>query len=152
MPAPTRHARPDASMSQLVRAGRCVYLWGDFKRAVPLLEQAIAFDWRKGRLWSDRHTVEWSFMALLEERALAGDWPEFDAIWGRALERCQELGMSFPFMHPHQDRLLDLCMEAHQVQYLPTLVQRVEPRDSHLPEQTAVRLEKAKSLILRSHK
>lgn len=147
--AASRHksAAPDRSINHIVRAGKCLFEAADFEAAMPLLEQAVVFDWRAGRLWGDRHTVQWAFGAMLEEKATAGDWISFDAVWKRAISRCNELEMEFPSIHPIQECLLETCLNEQKTEYLSTLVQRIEGRNSAIPSSIRDLVKQAKKAI-----
>lgn len=143
--ARSRWAAPDQSMNYLVRAGRCFFESGDYASAIPLLERAIAFDWRAARLWADRHTTEWAFVCLLEDCARRADFSGFQALWERALQRGEELEFPFPTIHPLQERLLEICLVHRLLHYLPRIVAMIEARESRLPKALRSRIAAARA-------
>src|SRR5262249_13986793 len=66
-------ALADQSFSYRLRAAVCRWDAGQFEEARPTLRESLTFDWKAARLWSDRHTSEWSFCRFLMEQAAAGD-------------------------------------------------------------------------------
>jgi|GEM_PF-891595 len=140
-------AAPDQTMNYVVRAGSNFAAAGDLSRATPLLRQAIDFDWKAGRLWGDRHTVQWAYMCFLRDHAQRKEWEAFLSCWREAGARCEELEMEFPFIHPFQEELLDLCLEEKLMEPLPALVRGINERTKRVPAALKAKVKIANDLL-----
>lgn len=126
------------------RAALSIARAGDFAAAKPALEDALAHDWTKRPLSSERLTLEAVETVLLEHAT----GPEFLALWQLAEERGAALSFPFPSAWPHQERLFDRCVHVHEVPRARALAQRIEGERAELPAALlerlkAVRLEQA---------
>ena len=140
-------AKPDSTMNHLVRAGTHFAEAGEFSRAYPFLRQAIEFDWKAGRLWGDRHVVEWAFVAILRQCATLQNWNDFRATWEEAVARSAQLEMSFPSIYPFQEELLTVCIDNRILDLLPNVINAIERRDSRINRDLNSKLELARTLI-----
>lgn len=93
-----------------VRGALCRHEAGDKQAALPVLEEALDYDWRKADAWAGRFVTEAAFTALLADAAESRDVERFQELWTRALQRMDALGARFPAVWPNQQRLLDLCL------------------------------------------
>lgn len=125
-------SRVDRSFSARIRAGLCLFDAGLREEARPILDEALTFDWLGARLRSDCHMMEWAFFRCMLEAAEHRDLSRFRDLWTRAVRRGEELKYPFPSIHPHQERLLELCAQlglaeqcAHLVSFVPTTRSRV---------------------------
>lgn len=117
----------DQAPSDIVRAAINFNLAGRHEIAEPILREAIAFDWIGAGLKEDSHMVEWSYFELLKN-SLKFSSTSFDEIFEEAIGRCQELGMSFPFIHAKQEFLLNGCLAHGFERHIPLLVERIKCR------------------------
>jgi hypothetical protein len=82
---------------------------GDVSSAWPILVEATTFDWAAAGIAEDSHFTEWAFVEMLIVLADQNDKVAFSSLFQKAVTRCRELGRSFPFVHPKQALLLELC-------------------------------------------
>ncbi|MEM7349536.1 MAG: hypothetical protein AAF657_01935 [Acidobacteriota bacterium] len=140
-------ARPDNSMNYVARAGIHLAQAGEFERAEPYLQQAIEFDWKAGRLWGDRHMVEWAFVCLLRHHASREAWKAFLSTWGEACARARQLDMNFPSIHPFQDELLTICVGNRLLEPLQQIIEGIESRPGRIKSGLKLKVARAKDLL-----
>lgn len=99
-------AAADRSILYRARAAYCLWDAGEFDRARPILNEVIAFDWKSGRLWADRHDTEKAYSRLIVEAAVTQDLNRVEALWGQAVARCSSLTWDFPKIVTEQKELL----------------------------------------------
>jgi hypothetical protein len=111
----------------VARAAMIRHEAGDEETARHLFDQVIAFDWRSAgtALLSDAHVVEWAFAARLER---VRDPTTFHGLYAKAVQRCGELGWSFPRIHPKQDVLLERAVKLGCVPVVRVLLERIANR------------------------
>lgn len=100
----------DKGFEMRVRGALARHEAGDKAGAIPVLTEALDYDWRKADAWGGRFVTEAAFTALLADAAEARDTERFQELWNRALQRMDALGSRFPSVWPNQTRLLDLCL------------------------------------------
>lgn len=93
-----------------VRAALARHEAGDKAAALPVLEEALEYDWKKAGAWPGRFVTEAAFTALLADASEARDTERFRDLWTQATERMDALGARFPSVWPNQTRLLELCL------------------------------------------
>lgn len=111
--AAKRHfaAKPDQSFIYRVRAALCLWDGGIFESARPILNEALIFDWKRNRLWGDRHDSEKAVTRLLMEKAVEGDSVGFVELWRVASDRGEAIEFPFPTVVPHQKQLLIAALQ-----------------------------------------
>lgn len=109
---------------------------GEFEKAKPALEEALAQDWSKRPLSGERLSLEAAETTLLEHATGA----EFIALWHLAEERGAKVAFPFPSAWPHQERLFDRCVTLRDFARARSLAQRIENERTELSESLAEKL------------
>lgn len=118
---------PDQTMNHVLRAAMALVGAGQLATALPMLRAATRFDWAAAGIPNDAHTTEWAYVELLAVAAQEGE-AAFDQLFDEAIARCHALGMHFPFIHPKQERLLQLCLERNWLTHVPRIVAAIRAR------------------------
>jgi hypothetical protein len=126
----TAEATPgrDQTMVYRSRAAVCFARAGKIERAWPLLEETSVHDWRASGTEADSNFSEWAFVEMLAVHAERGDRAAFAALFARAVARGDELGERFPFIHPKQDLLLQLCEQLGLTAEAQVVAERIRER------------------------
>jgi tetratricopeptide (TPR) repeat protein len=119
-----------------VRAALALARSGEFEKAKPALEDALAQDWSKPPLSGERLALEGAEATLLEHATGA----EFLALWHLAEERGARVAFPFPSAWPHQERLFERCVALRDFTRARALAQRIENERTELSEALAERL------------
>ncbi|ANH69153.1 hypothetical protein ABE85_19145 [Mitsuaria sp. 7] len=135
------YATPDRTITSEARAAFCYWDAGDLEQARPLLRKVIQTDWKKARLWSDRHDTEKAFMRLILEAASQGNGAQFDALWLEASQRGQDLDYPFPTILPNQKKLLQAALLLERFDAVRQVLLRINPE--HLQNDHELQLLKA---------
>ncbi|WP_224247005.1 hypothetical protein [Hyalangium gracile] len=144
-----RRDDPERAPIHRADAGIALHQAGRTAEARPLLEAALAQDWRKPALWQDSLHVDWAGTLLLEQAHAARDAKAFDTVWAQALAQGRQLHRPFPANWLNQERLLTLLMARGDGPRAVHVATRIEASRHYLPRALAAQVAEARTLARR---
>jgi tetratricopeptide (TPR) repeat protein len=141
-----RRDTPERAPVHRIDAGIALHEAGRHAEARPLLESALALDWRAPALWPERLHVDWAAALLLEQAHARGDSEAFDAVWAQALALGRVTERPFPANWLNQERLLALLLERRDGARAVQVATRIEASHEYVPRALAERVREARTL------
>jgi hypothetical protein len=138
----------DAAHAPLHRAdaGVALHLAGERDQARPLLEEALAADWRSPALRPGRLRTDWAASLLIEDALAAGDGERVARLWAEAQARGAQLGLPFPANWLNQERLLQRLLARGDGLRAAQVATRIEAGREYVPRALAQKLREARGL------
>jgi hypothetical protein len=130
-------------------AGIALHQAGRTAEARPLLEAALALDWRAPALWQDSLHADWAATLLLEQAHAARDEKAFESFWAQALAQGRQLRRPFPANWLNQERLLTLMLARADGLRAAQVASRIEASRKYLPRALAAQVAEARTLAMR---
>jgi hypothetical protein len=137
---------PERAPVHRTNAGIALHEAGRKAEAQPLLETALALDWRQPALWPDHLLVDWAAALLLEQAHAAKQPAAFEAVWAQALAQGRQLQTPFPTNWLNQERLLALLLERGDGARATYVATRIEASRGYLPRKLAAQVLQARTL------
>lgn len=144
-----RRDDPERAPIHRADAGIALHQAGRTAEARPLLEAALALDWRAPALWQDSVHVDWAATLLLEQAHAARDEQAFEAYWSQALAQGRQLRRPFPANWLNQERLLSLLIRRGDGARAAQVATRIEASRHYLPRALAAQVAEARTLARR---
>ncbi|WP_224361655.1 hypothetical protein [Hyalangium versicolor] len=144
-----RQDDPERAPIHRADAGIALHQAGRTAEARPLLEAALALDWRTPALWQDSLHVDWAGTLLLEQAHAARDAQAFDTFWAQALAQGRQLHRPFPSNWLNQERLLTLLIARGDGPRATYVATRIEASRHYLPRALAAQVAEARTLARR---
>jgi hypothetical protein len=144
-----RRDDPERAPIHRADAGIALHEAGRTSEARPMLEAALAQDWRAPALWQDSLHVDWVATLLLEQAHAARDEQSFESFWALALAQGRQLRRPFPANWLNQERLLRLLISRGDGTRAAYVATRIEASRSYLPRALAAQVAEARTLARR---
>lgn len=145
----SRRDDPERAPIHRADAGIALHQAGRTTEARPLLEAALAQDWRTPALWQDSLHVDWAGTLLLEQAHAARDEQAFESFWAQALAQGRQLHRPFPANWLNQERLLALLLARGDGPRAAQVATRIEASRQYLPRALAAQVAEARTLARR---
>lgn len=141
-----RRDTPERAPLHRIDAGIALHEAGRRDEARPLLEPALALDWKAPALWPERLHADWAATLLLEQAHARGDAAGFDALWAQALALGRVTERPFPANWLNQERLLKLLLERRDGTRAAQVATRIEASHEYVPRALAEQVRQARAL------